>query len=446
MNNNLKAVCGTLAGVMVGGLTVVGANQAIQAMQNTEIKISLNGQVQEFKDETTGETQYPITYNNRTYLPLRNVAKLSGLNVDYDNNSNTAILSNKGYTSEQLVELAKEYYTLNSKSSYVPKNVVVDNESGDVVTIHLFDDMDTHVATSDWYLVNRYTGKGENILEEEIDISRENINRLKNLSVENIFDDILTYDNRTGNFKSIRKLVLDGETIYSCCTGEGSQHIEIYDEFGKLLYSDNGDFGASDIYETEDGKLYYYEFNLVDGKEPDEDQYEKFYLKYKDNKVTSYQETSKEILNSETMSETITRFVKEYGEQNPDFMISELVWGYKDYISYRKDGYIINIYYSNGKIKAEVNANTYVDSQDKTRKIQSSSNKVAYNDFLYRIAKVGNPEISKEKINEVYSDLEQGKYGHKSLSNVKEIDNVTFNYYNYGQYFSTSVEFDFKSK
>jgi hypothetical protein len=77
---------------VIGGLTVVGANQAIQAIQNTEIKVSLNGQIQEFKDELTGETQYPITYNSRTYLPLRNVAQLSGLDVDYDTASNTAIL------------------------------------------------------------------------------------------------------------------------------------------------------------------------------------------------------------------------------------------------------------------------------------------------------------------------------------------------------------------
>ena len=94
MNNNLKVVCGTLAGFVLGGLTVVGANQAIQAIQNTDIKISLNGEVQEFKDESTGERQYPITYNDRTYLPLRNVANLAGLNVDYDNATNTALLSN----------------------------------------------------------------------------------------------------------------------------------------------------------------------------------------------------------------------------------------------------------------------------------------------------------------------------------------------------------------
>ena len=93
INNNLKVVCGTLVGIIVGGLTVVCANQTIQAIQNTKIKISLNGQVQEFKDETTGETQYPITYNDRTYLPLRNVANLVGAGIDYDNDSNTAFLS-----------------------------------------------------------------------------------------------------------------------------------------------------------------------------------------------------------------------------------------------------------------------------------------------------------------------------------------------------------------
>ena len=92
--SNLKLIGGLVAGMLIGGATVVGANQAIQALQNTEIKVSLNGQVQSFKDETTGEVQYPITYHDRTYLPLRNVSSLSGLEVDYDASTNTAILTN----------------------------------------------------------------------------------------------------------------------------------------------------------------------------------------------------------------------------------------------------------------------------------------------------------------------------------------------------------------
>lgn len=111
MNNNLKVVLGTVAGIMIGSLTVVGANQAIQALQNTEIKISLNGQIQEFKDETTGETQYPITYHDRTYLPLRNVAQLSGLSVDYDNDSKTAILTGEEPIDFQYIE---KYYVDNN--------------------------------------------------------------------------------------------------------------------------------------------------------------------------------------------------------------------------------------------------------------------------------------------------------------------------------------------
>ncbi len=94
MKNNYKLICGTLAGLLLGGLSIVGANEAIQAIQNTEIKVMLNGKLQEFKDETTGEAQYPITYHDRTYLPLRNVAQLAGLNVEYNSDSNTAILTN----------------------------------------------------------------------------------------------------------------------------------------------------------------------------------------------------------------------------------------------------------------------------------------------------------------------------------------------------------------
>ncbi|MBR6252552.1 MAG: hypothetical protein IKR04_01755 [Clostridia bacterium] len=97
-NGSFKLIGGLLAGMLIGGATIVCANQAIQALQNTEIKVSLNGQVQTFKDETTGEIQHPITYHDRTYLPLRNVAQLSGLNVDYDGSTNTAILNEHDFS------------------------------------------------------------------------------------------------------------------------------------------------------------------------------------------------------------------------------------------------------------------------------------------------------------------------------------------------------------
>ena len=112
MKKYIKILSAVMIGCLLGSVAIVFANQAIQAMQNTEIKISLNGDVQEFIDETTGETQYPITYNNRTYLPLRNVANLAGLYVDYDSATNTVILSKDGYVEE--VEITPE----ENESSY----------------------------------------------------------------------------------------------------------------------------------------------------------------------------------------------------------------------------------------------------------------------------------------------------------------------------------------
>ena len=112
VGKKVKLVFTGTVGVLVGSLAIVGANQAIQAIQNDQIKVSLNGEIQVFKDENTGETQYPITYHDRTYLPLRNIAKLSGLDVDYDEKSKTAILiGNDGLTNyksfDEIIEKTK---------------------------------------------------------------------------------------------------------------------------------------------------------------------------------------------------------------------------------------------------------------------------------------------------------------------------------------------------
>ena len=93
-------ILGLATGVVLTGASLVFANSQIQAILNDQIKVTLNGQVQEFRDETTNEIQYPITYKNRTYLPLRTVANLVSVDVDYDANSNTAILNNKNITNK----------------------------------------------------------------------------------------------------------------------------------------------------------------------------------------------------------------------------------------------------------------------------------------------------------------------------------------------------------
>ncbi|MBQ9314136.1 MAG: hypothetical protein IJ220_03925 [Clostridia bacterium] len=111
---------GLTTGIVLTGASLVMANSQIQAILNDQIKVTLDGKVQEFKDETTSEVQYPITYHDRTYLPLRTVANLVGVDVDYDAESNTAILTSKnqtgvGNTDEGMVALVLEQHY---KSNY----------------------------------------------------------------------------------------------------------------------------------------------------------------------------------------------------------------------------------------------------------------------------------------------------------------------------------------
>ena len=102
-------IMGLATGLTIAGTSLVLANSQIQAILNDQIKVTLNGQLQEFKDETTNETQYPITYKDRTYLPLRTVADLVGVDVDYDVKTNTAKLFSEEIDDDKyVVENAEE--------------------------------------------------------------------------------------------------------------------------------------------------------------------------------------------------------------------------------------------------------------------------------------------------------------------------------------------------
>lgn len=91
--NKKSIILGMVCGILLGATTVgYAANEYVQAILNKKIQVSLDGVIQEFRDESTNEIQYPITYNDRTYLPLRTVANLVDVSVGYDEQNNIATL------------------------------------------------------------------------------------------------------------------------------------------------------------------------------------------------------------------------------------------------------------------------------------------------------------------------------------------------------------------
>ena len=93
-----KRLQGLVLGILIGAMLTSGVTFAKQISETAElfynnIKISLNGQEVQPKD-ANGNYVEPFIINGTTYLPVRAVANALGVNVDWDGNTNTVILSN----------------------------------------------------------------------------------------------------------------------------------------------------------------------------------------------------------------------------------------------------------------------------------------------------------------------------------------------------------------
>lgn len=76
----------------------------------------------------------------------------------------------KGHSTSELEEMALIYYT--KKYNYKPSHAeaFVDEKDENIINIHLYDIVDDHTSTVDWYAVDKYTAEGTNILGEEVDL------------------------------------------------------------------------------------------------------------------------------------------------------------------------------------------------------------------------------------------------------------------------------------
>lgn len=79
-------------------------------------------------------------------------------------------VDNSYFSDDELCEMARKYYASLSESGYTPEYIVIDSEEGNMVLIHLYDMVEDHTATCDWYEVDRNTGMGTDILGNMIDL------------------------------------------------------------------------------------------------------------------------------------------------------------------------------------------------------------------------------------------------------------------------------------
>ena len=85
----------------VGTPVTHNKNQTI-AIEYNDIKVTLDGKPVELKD-ATGKTIEPFTYNGTTYLPVRAVADLLGVDVKWDGDTNTIYLGEAKYFAQSKV-------------------------------------------------------------------------------------------------------------------------------------------------------------------------------------------------------------------------------------------------------------------------------------------------------------------------------------------------------
>lgn len=88
------------------GAAAAGGLQEIKAYLDQDITVRYDGQAQAFTD-ASGKTVYPISYNGTTYLPVRAVAGLFGVDVDWDQTTRTVLLGRTG--AQDFIDTLKPY-------------------------------------------------------------------------------------------------------------------------------------------------------------------------------------------------------------------------------------------------------------------------------------------------------------------------------------------------
>ena len=137
------AVTGTVC--FAAGAAAAGGLQEIKAYLNSSITLKLDGEPQVLTD-ASGVRTYPITYNNTTYLPIGSIGKLLGVDVGWDQATQSVLLG-KQPSGVDLIDTYKNYQTFDWSAQY---------QTGDKDSIEI-----SGVNCSNWLTLGRQKYHGD---------------------------------------------------------------------------------------------------------------------------------------------------------------------------------------------------------------------------------------------------------------------------------------------
>lgn len=203
-------VCLTLAFA-----TLAFANTQISAIINEEIRIILNGKLQELRDETTNEIQYPITYQGRTYLPLRTLAKLVGIDVDYEASSKSVLLMTEK-SEKEIARVGNEPQTEVKVSNMEQFLNAIGSNKKIILTSDLYNMVSNKTQNNDEYpSVDMWKSEGfefENIS----NLTIEGEHRAE-ITIDDIMSNVITFNNCHDIYLNNLKVGhSNGNSTYEC--------------------------------------------------------------------------------------------------------------------------------------------------------------------------------------------------------------------------------------
>lgn len=128
MKNIRTFVAGLIVGtILLSTVTVFAGTQTIEAFYNN-IKISIEGKAIELKD-AAGDPIEPFIHEGTTYLPIRAIAEALGMEVKYNETTNTVELTKAkevGTVNQRGVAVSNNDYTIVKENEYLDVQVMSD--------------------------------------------------------------------------------------------------------------------------------------------------------------------------------------------------------------------------------------------------------------------------------------------------------------------------------